>query len=121
MVKRLAPLRNKYQNTSRQRRRILLRRLDNGVMRPDIDPDVFLSEVFQLRDELNDLGEVITNKRFTIIILDALPDDMYFTVKMKSTRDPELGLEEIIGMMKTILIDHSDMLSAPKRSQESYR
>ena len=51
-------LKNKYHNTSRKRRRALLRRLDNSVMRSDVDPDVFLSEVFQLRDELDGLGWV---------------------------------------------------------------
>ena len=30
-------------------------------------PDVFLSEIFQLRDELSDLGEVISDERLTII------------------------------------------------------
>ena len=49
-------LKNKDQNTSRRRRRILLQRLDNSVMRSDMDPHVFLSRVFQLRDELSDLG-----------------------------------------------------------------
>ena len=40
-------------------------------MRSDIDPDVFLSEVFQLLDELNDyLGETVTDERLTTIILD---------------------------------------------------
>ena len=52
-------LKNKNQNTSRQRRRTLLRRLDNNAMRSDIDSDVFVSEVFQLRDEFSDLGEVV--------------------------------------------------------------
>ena len=38
-------LQGKYQINSRQRRRTLLRRLDNCVMKPDTDPDVFLSEI----------------------------------------------------------------------------
>ena len=50
-------------------------------MRSDVDPDVFLSKVFQLRDELDDLGETVTGERLTTIILDALPEDMYSTVK----------------------------------------
>ena len=53
-------LKNPYQNTCRQRRRTLLRRLDNSVMRSDVDPDVFLAEVFQLCDEFDDLGETVT-------------------------------------------------------------
>ena len=35
-------LQRKYQYISRQRRRTLLRRLDNSVMKPDTDPYVFL-------------------------------------------------------------------------------
>ena len=47
---------------------------------------------------------------------------MYSAVKMQSSvRDPDLGLEEIIGMMKTIfIINHSEISSVPK-SKESYR
>ena len=113
-------LKNKYQNTSRQRRRTLLRRLDNSVMRSDINPDVFLSEFFQLRDELSDLGEVVSNKSLVTIILDALPEESYSTIKVQSIRDPDLWLEEIISMMKTISII-CERSSVPKRSQESYR
>ncbi|CAM9100972.1 unnamed protein product [Ascophyllum nodosum] len=40
-------LQSKYQNNSRQRRRTLLRRLDNSVMKSDTDPDVFLSDINQ--------------------------------------------------------------------------
>ena len=45
-------------------------------MRSGVDPDVLISEVFQLRDELDDLGETVTGERSTTIILDALPEDM---------------------------------------------
>ena len=41
-------LQSKHQSNSRQRRRTLLRRLDNSVMKPDTDPDVFLSEINQI-------------------------------------------------------------------------
>ena len=107
-------MKNKYQNT-------LLRLLNSSVMRYDIDPDMFLSNVFQLRDKLNDLDEVVTDERLTTIILDALPEEMYSTVKMQSVKDPELGLEEIVSMTKTIFINHSERSSVPKRSQELYR
>ena len=76
-------------------------------MRSDIDPDVFLSEVAQLRDEFNDLGEVVSDERLTAIMLDALPEKMYSTVKVKSIRDSDLELEEIISKTKTIFINHS--------------
>ena len=98
-----------------------MRRLDNSVMRSDIDPDVFLSEVFQLRDEPSNSGEAVPDERLTTIILDALPEEMYSTIKMQSIKDPALGLEKIISMMKTIFIIHLKRSSVPKRSQESYR
>ena len=72
------------------------------MTKSDIDPDVFLSEVFQLLDERIDLREAVTDERLTTIILDALPEKIYFAVKMQSIRDHDLELEEIIGMMKTI-------------------
>ena len=90
-------------------------------MKPDIDPDVFLSEVFQVCDELDDLGETVTDERLTTIILDALPEDMHSTVKMQSVRVLDLGLEGIIGMMKTIFVNHSEKSSVPERSTKSYR
>ena len=116
-------LKNKYQNTSRQRRRTLLRRLDNSVMRSDIDPDVFLSEVFQLRDELNDLGETITDEPLTTTVSSYMRSQKRYTpqLKCRQLRDPDLGLEEIIGMIKTTFINHSERSSVPKRSKESYR
>ena len=46
---------------------------------------------------------------------------MYSTVKMKSIRDPDLELEEIIGTMKTIFINHLERSSVPKMSQKSCR
>ena len=105
----------------RQRRLTRLRRSDNSVIRSDIDPDLFLLEVFQLRDELNDLCEAVTDECLTTIILDALPEEMYSTVKMQSIRYPDLGLEEIVGMMKTVFINYSERSSIPKKSQELYR
>ena len=37
----------------------------NSVMRSDVGPDVIPSEVFQLRDELSNLGEAVTDERLT--------------------------------------------------------
>ena len=51
------------------------------MMRSGINPDVFLSEVFQLHDEFSDLGEIVSNERLTTIILDALPEKKYSTFK----------------------------------------
>ena len=45
---------------------------------------------------------------------------MYFTIKMQSISDPELGHEETMSMMKIVFINHSERSSVSKRSQESY-
>ena len=88
-------------------------------MRSDIDTDVFLSKVFQ-PDELNDLGEVVSNERMATIILDALPEERHSTIKVQSVRDSDLGLEEIISIMKTIFINHSKRPLVTRKDQESY-
>ena len=112
---------NKYKNTSRQRSWTFLRLLGNSVKEADANPDVFLSEFFQLRDKLSDLGELVSNKRLTTFILDALSKEKYFILKVRSIGNPDLGLEEITSMMKTIFINHSERSLVPKSGQESYR
>ena len=56
----------------------------------NIDHDVFLSEGFQLRNELSDLGEVVSNEHLTTIILDALPEGRYSKLKLQSIKYPRL-------------------------------
>ena len=114
-------LQSKYQNSSRQRRRTLLRRLDYSVMKPNTDPDVFLSEINQIRDELDVLDETVSTERLPTIILDALPTEMYSTVKREAIRDPDLSLEQIQRMMRTIFINHSKRLSVTKKNAEFNR
>ena len=43
------------------------------MVKVDTDPDVFLSEINQIRDELTDLNQVISSEHLTTIIHDALP------------------------------------------------
>ena len=59
-------------------------------MRFNIDHDVFLSEGFQLRNELSDLGEVVSNEHLTTFILDALLEGSYSKLKVQSIKDPRL-------------------------------
>ena len=57
-------------------------------MRSNIDPDMLLS-VFQRRDNLSGFGEIVSNERLTAMIFDALPDELYPTIKVQSIRDPD--------------------------------
>ena len=88
----------------RQRRRTLLRCVCNSVMKADTDPDVFLSEMFQLGDELCDLDDVGSIERLTVMIVDASPDGKYSTIKLQTIRSPRLSLKQIQLMVKTIFI-----------------
>ena len=89
------------------------------MKKPDTDPDISPSEINQIRDELGALDETILTERLTTIILDALPAEMYSTVKLEAVRDPDLSLEQIQRMMRTIFISHSERLSVTKNKQES--
>ena len=84
-------LQSKNQNNYRQRRQTLLRRLDNSGMKPDTDPDAFLSEIHQIRDELGVSDETVSTERLTTIIFDSLPAEMHSTVKLEAIRDPDLS------------------------------
>ena len=114
-------LQSKYKNSSWQRRRIILRRLDSSVLKPDIDSDVFSSVINQTRNELSVLDEAVSTERLTTIILNALPAEIYLTVKLEAIRDPDLSLEHIRRMMRTTFIDHSEEVPVTKHNQESKR
>ena len=91
-------------------------------MKPDdTKPDLFLSEINQIRDELGVLDETVSTERLTTIILDALPAEMYSTVKLEAIRDPDMSLEQIQRMMRTIFINYSERLSVTKKNPESTR
>ena len=86
----------------------------------DTDPDVFLSEINQIRDELGVLNETVSAERLATIILDALPAEMYSTVKLKAIRDPDLSLEQIQRRtIKTIFINHSERTSSVTKKKQS--
>ena len=62
----------KYQNSTRQRRRILKQQLSHMVMTDGQDPDVFKNEAHYLRDELVDTGEVFNDDSILDIVLEGL-------------------------------------------------
>ena len=64
-------------------------------MKTDTATDVFLSEIIQIRDEHSVSDKVVVTERLTTIFLDALPAEMYSTVKCAAIRYPDLSLENI--------------------------
>ena len=91
------------------------------MIKPDTDPDIFLSKISQIRDELGVLDKTVSTERLTTVILDVLPTEMHSTVKLEAIRDPDLSLEQIQRMMRTIFINHSERLSVTKKNPESNR
>ncbi|CAM9980923.1 unnamed protein product, partial [Sphacelaria rigidula] len=94
----------KYQNSSKQRRRILMRQLDNLTMSQGEDPDVFLSNIYQIKDELNNMNESVSDERLTDIIIEGLADD-YSQIKYDAERDPDLSLSQIESTMRNSYVN----------------
>ena len=97
-----------------------MRRLDSSIMNADTDPDAFLYEIYQLRDELGDLGEAVPTERLATIILDVLPAENYSTINIQAIKNPDISLGDIEGAIKTIYMNHCERSPVPKRSQKSY-
>ena len=62
-------------NSSQQRRRILMRKLNGMTMRSNQDPHEYLFEVCQQRDEIEHIGESFMEERILDIILEGLSDE----------------------------------------------
>ncbi|CAM9895274.1 unnamed protein product, partial [Sphacelaria rigidula] len=92
---------SKYQNSSKQRIRILMRELNNVSMSPGQDLDTFLSKVYQLRDELDNVGEAISEERLTDIVIEGLTSE-YDLIKCNAERDPDLSIQSIETTMQNM-------------------
>ncbi|CAN0059457.1 unnamed protein product, partial [Sphacelaria rigidula] len=91
----------KYENSSKQRRRILMRQLDNIKMSPGQDPDVFLTKIYELRDQLVYMGEPISDDRLTDIVVEGLTDD-HDRIKYDAERDPDFSIFDIEVTMRNM-------------------
>ncbi|CAN0018277.1 unnamed protein product, partial [Sphacelaria rigidula] len=92
---------SKYQNSSKQRTRILMRELNSVTMSPGQDPDTFLSKVYQLRDELDNVGEAISEERLADIMIEGLTSE-YDLIKYNAERDPDLSIQSIETTMRNM-------------------
>ena len=62
--------------------------------RPNQDPDEYISEGFEQRDELEHIGESFTEATILDIMLEGLSDE-YEPIRFAAERDPEISLKEI--------------------------
>ena len=78
-----------------------MRELNSSSMSPGQDPDTFLSRVYQLRDELENAGETVSEERMTDIVLEGLTSD-YDLIKYNAERDPDLSIQDIEMTMRNM-------------------
>ena len=65
----------KHQNSTGQRRRTLKQELTQMVLTEGQGPDIFINEVYSLRDELVYMGEVFNDDSILDIVLEGLTDE----------------------------------------------
>ena len=65
------------------------------VMSDGQDPDVFINEIYDLRDELLEMGEVINDDSLPDIVLEGLTDD-YLQIKYNTEADDSFTLDKAI-------------------------
>ncbi|CAM9555616.1 unnamed protein product, partial [Sphacelaria rigidula] len=109
-----------YENSSKQRRRILMRQLDNIKMSPGQDPDVCLTKIYELRDQLVYMGEPISDDRLTDIVVEGLTDE-YDRIKYNAERNPDFSIFGIEVTMRNMFSNRvaRGILSKAVRDRDS--
>ena len=87
------------------------------MIRADTDPDMFVAEAYELRDERSDLNKVVllSTDCMATGIFDALPAEKYLTITIQAMNNPDLSLGEVKSVMKEISIKHSQRSSVKKK------
>jgi len=100
--------RNPSRNPSRQRQKILFKKLYSMTMDVDQDPDAFMHDMSELRDELQLLGSPIPDDQFMNIILDCLPAQLYSGIKYEAETREDLTLEQALYTMRNLYINRKE-------------
>ena len=103
----------KYQNSTPQRRRILKQQLSHMVMTDGQDPDVFTNEVYCLRDQLVDMGEVFNDDSIFDMVLEGLTDE-YLQIKYSADADDDFTLDRAVITMHNMYANRA-MRNEPLR------
>ena len=103
----------KYQNFTRQRRRILKQQLNPMVMTDGQDLDIFTNEVYYLWDELVDLREVFNDDSILGIVLEGLTDE-YLQIKYSAEADDDFTLDRAVITMRNKYANRA-MRNGPSR------
>eukprot|EP00903_Cladosiphon_okamuranus_P020859 g19157.t1 len=98
----------KYRNPSRQRQKILFKKLYTMTMDVEQDPDAFMHDMTELRDELQLLGSPIPDDQFLNIILDCLPEQLYSGIKYEAETKEDFTLEQALYTMRNLYINRKE-------------
>ena len=71
------------------------------VMFDGLDPDVFVNEIYHLRDELVEMGEVINDHSLVDIVLEGLTDNS-LQIKYNAEADYSFTLDKAIYTMRNM-------------------
>lgn len=82
---------SKCQNSPKQRRRLLMRALDNITVSPGQDAGAFFARIYQSLGELIvHIGAVILDKRLTDIVIESVTN--HVQIKYDTKRDPDFSI-----------------------------
>ena len=94
----------KYKNNSKQRRRTLMRKLDNSTMEDGQDPDVFFVQVEQLADDLENMGDPISKHRVVDIILSGMTNECEL-IRFQAIKDSVFSLDDFKFTMRNMYVN----------------
>ena len=94
----------KFNSNSKEARRACYENLVNFRMEQGQDPDDYTIKLTEIRGQLHEMGEKVSDERFEDILLQGLTDDYEF-VKMTSFHSPNFGIDVIKSMMRNLYID----------------
>ena len=86
------------------------------VMTEGQDPDIFINEVYYLRDELVDIGVVINDDSILDIVLEGLTDE-YLQIKYSAEADDEFTLDRAVITMRNMYARRA-MRNGPSRKSK---
>ena len=76
----------------------------NFRMEQGQDPDDYTFKLLEVRGQLHEMGEKISDERFEDILVQGLTDVFEF-VEMMSFHSPNFGIGDIQSMMRNLYID----------------
>ncbi|CAN0560278.1 unnamed protein product, partial [Laminaria digitata] len=98
--KAIKELEQTYLRVTNETIRAFEAKLAATAMEPDEDPYNFIMQATRLRSRLAAVKEPVTDRHFTEIIVQGLPES-YRDIKLTTYKDPDLDLSKIQSTMRT--------------------